>query len=163
MPAHRHVRCVWAVALVVVVTACGSSSSGSASSTTAAEEPTSLATWQEETTALCDEFEPQQAAIVAEHPSSDTYDQVVALIDALQPLVDRYVEALGDVPVPASQATDVERTYELNRLNGDSVLAMRAAAVAGDRPGVDAAGEALRTQSDELRALLTDLGVPACV
>jgi len=61
------------------------------STTTAGSASITLAEWQAQTTAVCLEFEPQQEAVAAEHPDSSTFADVVELIDALRPVVDRYV------------------------------------------------------------------------
>jgi hypothetical protein len=88
--------------------------------------------------------------------------EVGALVDALAPLIDRYVAALDAVEVPVERAADVRRTYELNQLSAESVAAMRGAVAQDDQVAFDAATTALRAQTDELKTLLTDLGVPTC-
>lgn len=121
-----------------------------------------LTDWEEQTTAVCEEFEPQQDAIVAARPEPATLAEVVELFDALTPVVDRYIAALGAIDVPDERATDVERTYELNELNGEAAATARAAAAGGDQAAFQQAVSALDSQSAELKTLLLDLGVPAC-
>jgi len=121
-----------------------------------------LTDWEEPTTAVCEEFEPQQDAIVAARPEPATLAEVVELFDALTPVVDRYIAALGAIDVPDERATDVERTYELNELNGEAAATARAAAAGGDQAAFQQAVSALDSQSAELKTLLLDLGVPAC-
>jgi hypothetical protein len=123
----------------------------------------SLAEWQRQTTLVCEEYEPQQDAIVAAHPSPSTPDDVVALFDALTPIADRYIDALAEIEVPAERSADVERTYELNAMNGEAAARARIAAASGDQAGFTSAASAIESQSAELEALLVDLGVPACV
>lgn len=126
-------------------------------------EGPSLEEWRSETTAVCETYEPQQDAVVANHPPSSDPAEVVAFVDALAPVAEAYREALDAIEPPDARRRDVVRAHELYRLNYEAALRLRDAATSADEPGMRSAVSALESQSEELRALLADLGVPACV
>lgn len=159
-----------AVALLLV-SACGGS--GSDSSTPRASAPSATATsittqgitlaeWQQQTTVVCEEYEPQQDAIIAAHKLGSPED-VIAFVDELTPVAERYLVALDAIAVPEERAGDVARLFELYDLNFEAAVALRAAAVRRDQGGLQAAAAELGAQATELMTLLADLGVPACV
>jgi hypothetical protein len=157
---------VMLVAGCITIAGCGDSGGDDVATTTTFESSVppaapSLEEWQAQTIAVCEEYEPQQDAIVAAHDTSSLGD-VVTLIDALEPVVSAYVAELNAIPVPAARRSDVERTYELNTLNSTAAAQLRAAAAAGDNSGAQAASDALERQGNELKALLLDLDVPPC-
>lgn len=155
-----------AVGGCITIAGCRDSGGDDAATTTTFESYVppagpSLTEWQAQTIAVCEEYEPQQDAIVAAHDTSSLAD-VVVLIDALEPVVGAYVAELNAIPVPAARRSDVERTYELNTLNSKAAAQLRAAAAAGDSSGAQAASDLLDRQGNELKALLLDLDVPPC-
>jgi ABC-type glycerol-3-phosphate transport system substrate-binding protein len=165
----RRTRIVLAtVAISAVATACGGGDDASddlpvtVSGPSATADGIDLADWQARTSIVCEQFEPQQDAVVAAHPQASEPADVVALIDELTPIVDRYIEALRAIEVPNQRKTDVERTHALNQMNADAAARLRTAAAAGDQDAMQSAAQALDQQSTELKALFTDLGVPAC-
>ena len=123
----------------------------------------SLEQWQAETTAVCEVYEPRQDAVVAEHPPSNDPADVIAFVDALTPVAEKYLGALNEIEVPPERRRDVERTYDLYQLNFEAAARLREAGTQGDAPGMQSAARALEAQARELIELLTDLGVPACV
>jgi hypothetical protein len=151
--------------LCVGLAACSASDGDEAErsepSTTTRPEFT-LADWQQETTAVCNEFEPQQDAIVAQFGQPQSLDDVVAFIDALTPVADAYTDALNAVRVPDERSDEVRRTRELNTANMETAARARIAAVGGNAPGTQFELEKLANQSTELIDLLNELGVPAC-
>ncbi|MGQ0830222.1 MAG: hypothetical protein ACT4OV_00920 [Microthrixaceae bacterium] len=156
-----------AVAGCITIAACSGGNDDGSATTTSFESYVppagpSLGEWQAQTIAVCEEYEPQQDAIVAAHGDVSSLDDIVALIDELEPVVSAYITELNGIPVPAARRSDVERTYELNSLNGAAAQQLRAAAAAGDESGARAASGALNSQSAQLKALLLDLEVDAC-
>jgi len=148
---------------VVVVTGVGCSDSDSDSSS-GDEERTeqSLARWQEKTTAVCNEFEPQLDEIDARFEQPENVEEIIAYFDAATPVNDRYIDALLAVPVPTTETDDVERNYELLELQRSALAEARAAAASDDPNAYVAAVTAISEQLTELNALADTLGVPAC-
>jgi hypothetical protein len=155
-----------AAAALAGATACAPGSDDAADDLPATVSTRSIETisfeeWQAQFTAICDEYEPQQNAIAAEHGPAQTPADAVALIDDLTPVLERYVDALLAVEVPAARRRDVSRAYDLlATLEGD-IAALRAAA-AGDGLGARDVLVTAQLHSTELQALLDDLDVPAC-
>jgi hypothetical protein len=152
---------------VMVVGACGGGSDEDADVPATVKpyvpEGPSLAEWRVETTAVCERYEPQQDAVVAEHPPSSDPADVVAFVDALTPVAEEYRAALDAIEPPKARRRDVLRAHELYRLNYEAALRLREAATRADESGMRSAADSLESQSEELRTLLADLEVPACV
>jgi hypothetical protein len=154
------------VAGLAVVAACGGGGDDEADVTETFKpyvpEGPSLEEWQAETTAVCEKYEPQQDAVAAQHPPSADPADVVALVDALAPVAEAYRAALDEIEPPAARRPDVSRAHDLYRLNDEAAVRLREAALRGDLTDMQSAADVLESQSEELRTLLADLGVPAC-
>lgn len=168
---RRFVAVLFAVLAVGWTSACSDdgsevrTASDETSTTTTSSAPAArtLAEWQRQTTAVCEEHLPGLRAVGEGLPAeASSPDGFVAMLEELIPLLERFFGDLEAVGLPDERSADVRRVHEIAAEELDASRQAVAAAAAGDEEGVYDALTPLEGPNPELFELLVGLGVPAC-
>ncbi len=136
---------------------------GFAASACSGSDELAFSEWQDQVSAVCDEYEPKLDEAEAELGEPESLDDVAAGFDVLIPLNERYTAALVDVGVPSERSDEVEQVYEDLLAQGGRATELGQAIEDGDDEAVGAVAAEMRSESEALDAQAEALGVPECV